>query len=171
MLRNGPTFAGRAVAAWFGAFAVCLTSFAAEPQVPVDCHSVRLPPRQQRLSQVLAELSAVRKFRLENRTREDPVVRHSGGNQVDVMRALSGQANLLARYKPATDCPGMWTLEIVWVLPRELHAPTPAKVAATPTAKEQADAAAAKQSMDLYLRAHGIGPAQPPSESASQASR
>jgi hypothetical protein len=147
--------------------ALACASGGAAPRPRADCDAVRLPPRHQRLSQVLEELSAARAFRLVNRTREDPYVSHVGGDEMSVMRALSGQANLLVRYKPVEGCPGEWKLDTVWVLPREQAAPKGASAVpdAAAIAKSQADAAAAKQAMDMYMRAHGE--AQPTGSAAS----
>jgi hypothetical protein len=158
MQQQAPASTRCAIVIALGAFVVCSAGVAAKPRVRADCDSVRLAPGRQRLSQVLDKLSSVHTFRLENRNTEDPLVSHGGGNQLEVMQELSHQANLLVRYKLVDGCPGQWRLERVWVLPRELNAPVPVQPTAGLPTREQADAAAAKQSMDMYMRAHGMDP-------------
>lgn len=132
---------------------------------PAPGHSVLCQPlgsasRHEHLSQLLRELSAVRKFRLENWTREDPIVSLAGGSDVELVTALSGQVNLLVRYAASKDCPGQWRIDTIWILPGQ-----PGAVAAktAPATASAADAAAEKAAMDMYLHAHGLGAAAPAS--------
>jgi hypothetical protein len=126
------------------------------------CAIFDLPSRQEHLSQVLRELSAVRAFRLENWSDEDPVVSTAGGTDVQLMATLAGQVNLMVRYAPTKGCPGQWKVDTIWILPGKPEAsaqnaaPPAAPASAPPVGPTPAEVAANKAAMDMYLRAHGL---------------
>lgn len=115
--------------------------------------------RREPLSRLLSELSEVRRFRLENWNREDPVVTHAGGSDVELMQALSNQVNLMVRYAAAKGCPGRWRIDAIWVLPGKPAARVDRDLAAgpnpVPAPPSAAEVAAAKIATDLYMQAHG----------------
>jgi hypothetical protein len=147
----------------------CSFSWSA-PRPRAACTAAQLPPRHERLSQVLEELSALHSVRVSNRTGVDPMVRHAGGSEWEVMRSLVGQANLVVRYKAVAGCPGLWRVKTVWVLPRENAEPTVAKVPRPLSPREEADAATARKAMGLYLKGHSFDPTKQPDPAASAAS-
>jgi hypothetical protein len=140
----------------------CAKAGAASSSSPgAGCANFDLPSRQEHLSQVLRELSAVRAFRLENWSDEDPVVTTAGGNDVQLMATLAGQVNLMVRYAPAKGCPGQWKVDTVWILPGKAQSSAqniapPAAPASAPAGPTPAEAAATKAATDMYLRAHGL---------------
>ena len=164
--------------AWLAALSGMPEEASAAPRNdrPATCEPLRMAARQEPLSQLLRDLSAVRNFHLENWSTDDPVVTYVGGSDVELMEALSGQANLMIRYAAAKECPGQWKIETIWVLPARANpvvaTPTPAVIQIpVPT---PAEAAAAKAAMDMYMRAHGrpaaaAASAAPASAAASDA--
>jgi len=132
-----------------------------------------MPAAEERLSQVFDKIAARHALRIDNRARLDPLVRHSGGTELDVMKSLAGQANLIVRYRAVAGCKGSWRVETVRVLPREKAEPTVAKVARPLSPREAADAAAARQATSLYMKGHAHAPTkrpEPASDAASAAS-
>ena len=122
---------------------------------------LNLSTRQEHLSQLLQELSAVRTFRLEDWSHEDPIVTPTGTNDLELMTALSGQVNLVVRYASAKDCPGRWKIDTVWILPGKPEASArtvvPAPVIAAPPAElNPAEVMATKAATEMFLRAHGM---------------
>jgi hypothetical protein len=133
------------------------------------CEPLGSSVRKEPLSQLLRELAAVRRFRLENQIADDPIITHTGGNDVALMAALSKQVNLVVRYAASKDCPGQWRVAAIWILPGlpDAVTPSPAASPALPL-PSAADLAAAKQATDMYLRGHG---GASPADAASAAPR
>jgi hypothetical protein len=136
---------------------------------PGTCQPFGAAAKREPLSQLLRELSAVRSYRLENWTNDDPIVTRAGGNDMELMETLSRQINLMVRYAPAKDCPGKWKIDTIWILPArpDLQAQRLPPAAPVPS---PAEAAATKAGMDMYMHAHGIGKVEPPMAAASVAS-
>lgn len=134
------------------------------------CEPLQLGARQERLSLLLHELSSVRSFRLRYWSREDPIVTHGGGNDVELMTTLSRQVNLMVRYAPVKGCPGQWRIHTVWVFPSADTPTTPVSAPQGPILSEPASGTISqKAAMDLYMEAHGVPPASPGATASSPA--
>lgn len=157
----------RHASCWLG-LAALVVAGAASAAGPVSnaarlCDLPRTVPQRARLSQLLRDLSAIRRFRVEYWTGDDPLVAHGGGSDIDLMTALSHQANLMVSYAPSSRCSGQWRVDTVWVLPRGKAS---AMVVAAPPSDAPSKAAASTAPDQAYLFAHGIGPAPPSAASA-----
>ncbi len=160
---------GRLASCWIG-LAALLTAGVAAAAGPVSgaaslCDLPRAVPQRARLTQLLRELSTARRFRLEYWASDDPMVAHGGGNDIDLMTALSHQVNLMVSYLPSSRCPGQWRVDTVWVLPRGKAS---AMVVAAPPSDAASKAAASTAPDQAYLFAHGLGPAPPSAASAPE---
>lgn len=122
---------------------------------PAQCPP-SLPPTVARipLSAVLRDLGEGAPFIHHEPNAHDPLVWHPGGSPLMVMTALSHQANVIVRYRPAPGCAAAWQVESVWVLPSLSTAHASTIVTATPTAP--APVVAPVSEVQMYLRAHGM---------------
>lgn len=139
-----------------GYLAACACACASARAAPggAACEPLGSAARQEPLSQLLRELAGVRKLAVENWSRDDPIVRHGGGSDVELMATLSGQVNLIVRYARARECPAKWRVEAIWVLPTQHGAvggAAPLPAAAAPPVPITPDRAA----MELYMQGHG----------------
>lgn len=144
------------------ASAACVGVQAAPRQPrPDGCATPAWNPPAERLSRLLGDVSAMRAFRPENWSGEDPLVKAAGTDDASLMASLSGQVNLIAHYVPALDCPGRMHVDMIWILPGKPRSPGPAPRASVPAATASqatvgaSEAASARMAMGLYLRAHG----------------
>jgi hypothetical protein len=166
MRRAGRLLGGLALAGLAGTQAA-----AAPASAPPACDPLGSSARREPLSQLLRELSAVRRFRLENQISDDPIIAHAGGNDVALMTAISRQVNLMVRYAASKDCPGQWRVDAIWILPGLPNPVAPPAASPALSPPSEADLAAAKKATALYLQAHGMQPAEAPADPASAAPR
>jgi hypothetical protein len=158
---------------------------------------LQLTSRGAPLSQVLQQMSQTLGFELKYWSHDDPPIHWDARRQpIELMTALSQQANLLVRYVPDRRCAGRSRISSVHVLPvGQAAAPTrpaaaaprtaaPGAASATlPAAARAVPRAAAParpappaavnaapfeydESQDEYMRAHGIEPPARPSAGA-----
>jgi hypothetical protein len=168
MRRLGCLLGGLLLAGLAGAQASAASGVA---PTPPPCEPLGSSARREPLSQLLRELSAVRRFRLENQISDDPVIAHTGGNDVALMTAISRQVNLMVRYAASKDCPGQWRVDAIWILPGLPDPVTPPTANPVPPPPSEADLAAAKKATALYMQAHGLQPVEAPADPASAAPR
>ncbi len=151
--------------------AVCAEAAAAGRSPSGACEPLQLGPRQERLSLLLHELSSVRSFRLRYWSREDPIVTHEGGSDIELMTKLSRQVNLMVRYAPVRGCPGHWRIHTVWVLPssKTPTAPISAQRDSAALPETASETVSPKAAMDMYVQAHGLPPSSPPATASRPA--
>ena len=126
----------------------------------LDCRNgVQLSSRGVPFSQVLRQMASVMNFKLKYWAHEDPPINHSSTNiPLDLMNALSSNANLIVRYAPDRRCPGQWRVRNVWVLPGSHSASlTPGDSAARPASAAPVTIPIDKANQE-QMHAHGVAP-------------